>query len=210
MDRRVMDRWGSFHASFIWERRAAVLTSHLINLLKGEKALLGLDVGCGNGKISSNIQESCPQIKIEGLEIIVREKTAIQTSQYDGQKIPYADKSRDFIMLIDVLHHTDHCDILLKESIRCAREFILIKDHICDNIWDEKRLRFMDYFGNIADGVPLPYNYFSKAQWNKKFHEHGLIAEKEFFHLGLYPFIFSWIFDGNLHFIAKLRIKRGA
>ena len=73
-------------------------------------------------------------IHLEGAEISVRkEGAAINVRQFDGKKLPYADNSFDFCMLIDICHHTTDPEKILKECVRVSRKFILIKDVYCQN-----------------------------------------------------------------------------
>jgi len=145
-------------------------------------------------------------LKMVGVDVFVRENTAIEVIQFDGKRLPFADKSFDFIMLSDVLHHTDDPLVILQECARVAREFILIKDHVCDSEWDRIRLSFMDWVGNRGYGVVLPYNYLSTTEWNNLYEKAGLICEKKINKLDLYPQPLSSIFDSSLHFIVKLLI----
>jgi hypothetical protein len=62
----------------------------------------------------------------------------------------------------------------------------------------------MDWFGNAAHGVRLPYNYLSDAEWQGIWSRLGLRIERLADRLGLYPRPFTWLFDRRLHFIVRL------
>lgn len=194
------------HGFTVSGRRIKQLRNNLIHLLPKNTVLEGLDVGCGSGKLAKKIQDSCPEIQMSGVEVLVRENTAITVTKFDGKRLPFEDKSYDFTMLVDVLHHTDAPAGLMRECVRVSRQFILIKDHLCESWWDRVRLRFMDWVGNRGYDVYLPYNYLSQRNWNKLYQICGVVCEDKVTKLNLYSYPFSLIFDSHLHFIAKLVI----
>jgi SAM-dependent methyltransferase len=194
------------HSSTVSKRRIRQLSSHLTQLLLNQQILVGLDVGSGSGELAHNLEVNYPNLKMFGVDVLLREDTAIEVVKFDGERLPFADKSYDFVILIDVLHHTQEPLELLQECVRVSRQFILIKDHICESCWDRVRLSFMDWVGNRAYDVQLPYNYLSENQWMTLYGQTGLVCERKINKLRLYPQPFSLIFDSYLHFLAKLRI----
>lgn len=194
------------HSSKISGRRINRLSRLLIPFLDKHDSLSGLDVGCGNGRLARDLMNHLPNLTFIGVDVLLREETAIKIFKFDGATLPFESKSFDFILLIDVLHHTTEPHKLLKECSRVAKHFILIKDHYCDTWWDRIRLSFMDWVGNRAYGVPLPYNYLSRFRWKTMFKEAGLIMDGISETLSLYPQPFSFLFDSSLHFIANFSI----
>lgn len=192
------------HQSVVSGRRIKVLSDRLSKLIPNEISLSGLDVGCGSGELARNIKYLHPQIEIVGVDVLVRGNTAIKVSEFDGKQLPFADRSFDFVMLVDVLHHTSEPLVLLKECARVSRQFILLKDHICESWWDRLRLSFMDWVGNRAYNVTLPYNYQSQDNWNHLFEASRLSCDIKYEKLGIYPQPVSLLFDSALHFVAKL------
>jgi hypothetical protein len=71
---------------------------------------------------------------------------------------------------VDVLHHTDDPRVLLRGA-RVARRNILIKDHTRNGLFAGPTLRFMDGVGNARFGVALPYNYWTRQQWQDAFRD---------------------------------------
>src|SRR5262249_8844083 len=132
---------------------------------------------------------------------LVRPAARIPVRSFDGQKLPYPDRSFEVIMFVDVLHHTGDPRILLKEAARVGK-FVLIKDHFRDGLLANATLRLMDWVGNARYGVALPYNYWPKSEWLWAYGEFGLRVVEMRERLHLYPSPLSWFFERRLHFIA--------
>ena len=197
---------GRLHGGFVHNRRVTVLSEHIARLLP--PAAHVLDVGCGDGAIAARLLALRPDIRIEGVDVLVRQHTAIPVRPFDGMRIPYDDRSVDVVLMVDVLHHTDDPVVLLRESARVARLEVLVKDHLREGIGARLTLRGMDWIGNARHGVRLPYTYWSLAEWNKAFGQLGLAVRRWESALHLYPVPASWLFDRSLHFIAGLSITR--
>jgi hypothetical protein len=114
------------------------------------------------------------------------------------------DRAVYVILLVDVLHHADNPIRLLTEAARVARQAIIIKDHIQAGWFDRQTLRLMDWTGNAAHGVALPYNYWSAQEWTLALQRIGAAIETWNTTLGLYPWPASALFDRSLHFVARV------
>jgi len=187
------------HRRFVSRRRDRALARAAARLLPAE-GLTGLDVGCGTGLVAC----LTPGAQFEGCDVLVRPQTYIPVTEFNGRTLPYPDDSFDFAMFVDVLHHVDDPLGLLLEARRVSRRFVLIKDHYCENLWNHLVLRFMDWVGNRAHGVSLPYRYLGRARWRRLFQEAGLVPAALDERLGLYPRPFSWLFESGLHFMVRL------
>jgi len=119
--------------------------------------------------------------------------------------LSFDDCSFDAVMTIDVLHHCNDPVSVLKECARVSKRWVLIKDHVSDSVYDEKILKFMDWVGNRAHGVVLPYNYLSTSEWNSAFDKVGLKSVRKINQLNLYPMPFDMIFGGSLHCLHLLK-----
>lgn len=190
------------HNKLIYSRRMIRLSELLSDMLDNCHNIL--DVGCGDGKIDLYLMERRKNIQIIGIDVLVRPDTYIDVLAYDGDHIPLEDGAVDTIMLIDVLHHVDNPNQLMKELVRVTSSTIIIKDHFKWGFVSYLKLRIMDYVGNAHYHVRLPYNYLTKMEWNNMFRDNGLHIEACKTELNLYKGIFHVLFDSNLHFIVKL------
>lgn len=199
---------GLVHTNTVLSRRAVVLRDAICNVLPRGNKLTGVDIGCGNGILGLSIMEKRPDVRMTGVDVHIWPKTVIPVTKYDGNRLPFEDKSVDFAILSDVLHHCESPRAVLMEAARISRKFVIIKDHVCQNGFDRIVLRFMDWFGNRGYGVALPYKYFSSTEWETVFAELGLKPEVTNTKLGLYPFPFSLLFERKLHFVSRVAVEK--
>jgi len=200
---RAIVLMGKTHGRLVHARRVSVIAEKLASILEPGCKLL--DVGCGDGKLASMLQESVPGISLQGLEVLPREDCAIPCSKFDGTHLPFPDNSFDACLFVDVLHHTNDPLTVLRDACRVSRKFILIKDHLAENAFDHWTLRLMDWIGNRPHGGVLPYAYLSRGRWQNFYRRLGLTVVKTEDRIPLYPFPFSVLFGRNLHFIALLK-----
>jgi SAM-dependent methyltransferase len=197
-----MSAMGVLHEKLVFNRRVETLAEWFAKLVPSAARVL--DVGCGDGLISAELQSRRPDLTVTGIDVLPRAHTHIPVEIFDGSRIPFADESFDVVLFCDVLHHTPAPTTLLHEARRVARRSVLIKDHNRDGVAAGARLRFMDWVGNSRFGVALPYNYWTKSQWRDAWQEIGLQADQIITDLGLYLLPANWIFGAKLHFIARL------
>jgi SAM-dependent methyltransferase len=167
-----------------------------------------LDVGCGDGTLARSITERRPGLEATGVEIRARPQTAIPVREFDGRILPFADRSYDVVMLVDVLHHAEEPTLLIREAARVAARAVIIKDHLTGAWLSHERLRLMDWVGNIGHGVPLRYAYWSPEQWREAFRAAELREVDRREQLGLYGPALRWFFERRLHFVNRLVSER--
>jgi SAM-dependent methyltransferase len=201
----MVDFAGSIHDRYVVARRVGTLARHLAPLLPKNGRVL--DVGCGDGAVSQAILRLRPDLRFEGVEVMRRGKPEIKVSMYEGKTIPFADRSFDAVLFVDVLHHADPAR-LLGEGARVASQCVVIKDHIADGLLAVPTLRFMDWVGNARFGVALPYQYWTRAEWEEEFERLGLAPVMWKDSLGLYPWPAGRWFDRRLHFVSRLERVR--
>lgn len=188
------------HSSLVFSRRVERLTRALDALIPASAKIL--DVGCGSGLISWNLQQLSSRREFVGIDVVERDTCMIPCQMYDGDKLPFGPASFDYVLFVDVLHHTPDAESLLAQAKRIARCGIVVKDHYCESGLDYRTLSLMDWFGNAQYGVALPNNYKSTREWREMFGRLGLREIRTVTDIGLYPFPFNMFFERGLHFVS--------
>ncbi|EME69320.1 methylase [Paramagnetospirillum caucaseum] len=191
-----------FHRRHFTTRRAEVLAARIAALLPQGASVL--DVGCGNGLVESLMLRRRPDLSAQGVDIRIRPECLIPAREYDGKTIPLADDSVDYAMIIDVLHHTDDPEVLMREACRVARKGLVIKDHLIHGLFAESTLKLMDWAGNAPYGTVLTYNFWAEEQWRAAWLRLGLRVTDWQGALGIYGWPLTLMCDRSLHFLARL------
>jgi ubiquinone/menaquinone biosynthesis C-methylase UbiE len=79
--------------------------------------------------------------------VLVWPHTKIPVTAFDGEHLPFPDKSVDVVMFVYVLHHTNDPEVLLREAQRVALKAVVLKDHTRNGLLAYTTLRFMDWVG---------------------------------------------------------------
>ncbi|HWZ83259.1 MAG TPA: class I SAM-dependent methyltransferase [Terriglobales bacterium] len=200
------DLAGSLHDRYVAPRRVRIL-ANLVAPLLPENARV-LDVGCGDGAVSRAIQQLRPDLHIEGVEVLLRDRSEIPVAAYDGKNLPFPDQSFDCVVMVDVLHHENDPARLLREAARVTSQCVVVKDHLLEGLLAAPTLRFMDWVGNARHGVALPYRYWRRAEWQLEIERAGLAPVTWDESLRLYPWPASLVFDRELHFVSRLEKRQ--
>ncbi|MBN2120934.1 MAG: methyltransferase domain-containing protein [Candidatus Omnitrophica bacterium] len=204
----VVSIYRSLHVKFTSQKRINVIKASILNILpKNEVFDSWLDVGTGDGVLMQQIYKSIEDriMSLKGLDIRMCLDSLVPSAVYDGQRVPFFENSFYIVSFIDTLHHTHDIFSLLKEAKRVAKKYVLIKDVLYEKEWQLISLRVQDWFGNVATGCPLVYNFLKKKQWQEVFERLGLKilvlrSSIEF----KYLFPFNVLCPGCLHFICLL------
>jgi len=193
---------GMGHDRLIFNRRIRLLTERLAPFfVKGERVL---DVGSGDGLLARRLMLERPGLTLEGVEVVVRPTVHIPTKKFDGLHIPHPDRSFDSVLIVDVLHHTNEPQALLKEAARVAKKSIIIKDHCIDSWLSRKTITATDWIANRPHGVPLPFNFQNSEQWESLISATGFEKVAELKNMPMYPFPFDRLLNWSHDFIVKL------
>jgi ubiquinone/menaquinone biosynthesis C-methylase UbiE len=197
--------FGDLHDRLIYQRRIRAISMAIAPLLPQG---LVLDVGCGNGDFGAYLMSLRKDIRIIGLDVMLRPFTAIPVVLYDGGELPFMDKSISGVIIADTLHHTRQPDRVMRECLRVAREAVVVKDHFFENEFQKFLLRLLDLGGNLAHGVPSIYNYFNREQWAAMLNEvdgHEVYRSEEV--EGQYPGFFQPILGRGIQFVSKVSVS---
>ena len=148
-----------------------------------------LDIGCGDGSITSMIgsylRKYCNEnIEINGIDVYDRRKydfPHLKFKLYNGIQIPYEDRSFDMITVFMVLHHIDDIYAFLNEILRVLRKggILIIREHDVDSIQMKYIIdiqhELYNKVWNKKDNDDMPVtNYKSKDDWDFLIEDIGL------------------------------------
>ncbi|MBP6754831.1 MAG: methyltransferase domain-containing protein [Bacteroidia bacterium] len=192
------------HALTIHTNRVSTISNILVQNIPTDVASV-LDIGCGDGLISKEINTSLNKLSYTGIDVMDRPTCYINYVSFDGVNIPFKEQEFDAVQLIDVLHHTDDIQKVLENALKYTNKYVIIKDHIYLSKFDFLILKFMDWVGNAPHGVKVIYNFQKEITWDNYFSK--LSLKKVYFNkqIKLYPWYVNWIFGRELHFIAILK-----
>jgi ubiquinone/menaquinone biosynthesis C-methylase UbiE len=130
-------------------------------------------VGDGDGYVSMRIQERTGAI-IQGLDILHFKKYRVQRIPlviYDGNEIPFTDRSFDISAGVFLLHHCQNYEFTLQEMIRVSKRKLILFEDVFNNRLELTFLRFFDTIENrtFSSEMPIPYHFKTILQWKNIF-----------------------------------------
>lgn len=192
---------------WISEYRVSRLADAIGSRLRHFAAARVLDVGCGLGRITTRLQHDFPSFDFKGIDTVIQPEAVIPVEWYGGTDLPFADRSMDIVMLIDVLHHAEDPVQLLRECGRVTCSLVLVKDHVCESWYDWLRLACMDWLGNRPFAIPTTYRYFSRREWQAAFEAAGLNCTTLEIGVRTCPGPLGMFLERGVQMVAELAIR---
>lgn len=162
--------------------RGEILLDAYRKWIKGRSSVL--DVGCGDGTMGKLIGDEF-KCRIEGTDIMDFVKGTIPFKKMSSEtKLPYRNKTFDFAMLNDMLHHTRKQKEILGEALRVAHNVLIFETK------PTAMAKILDHVLNWQHNMkmPIPLTHKTPEYWSRLFEEMGLKFEyREPRHSFLYP-----------------------
>ncbi|MBI3955313.1 class I SAM-dependent methyltransferase [Candidatus Gottesmanbacteria bacterium] len=145
-----------------------------------EKSSKIIDIGSGTGDIAYLLKERGKDITpvdvadFHGVRLI-------NTTIYDGQRLPFSDNSFDTALLLMVMHHTPSPDLVFSEAARVAKEIIVIETSYTNRI-DRWFTVITDAMGNLRLQA-FWSSYKTDEDWRRFFSQKGFkIIQSQKYH----------------------------
>lgn len=113
----------SFFQRIVRGRSVAVVNRILPFLIRSKKII---DIGSGTGDVTFLLGKHGKDVTPVDVGDFHGPRL-VETTVYDGQKLPFPDKSFDTAMLLMVMHHTPNPEIVFDEASRVAKEIVVIE-----------------------------------------------------------------------------------
>jgi len=163
-----------------------------------------LDVGAGDGEIASRVAARLGASRVAGVDILVRPESAIEVFPYDGEVLPFPDRSFEIVTISDVLHHCQKPTNVLKECLRVAERCVLVKDHFRFGPYSQAMLWAMDVIGNREAGVFVRGTYFTPTEWIEMTRDVGGTFAKLIWPMQIHGAPFRMITRDEVQFSARI------
>lgn len=162
------------------ERTAQQRYKLFSDFLNGKKIL---DVGVGGGSMSHLLVSQGK--KVSGIDVVNTSLYEhITPVLYDGENIPFQDKSHDVATIICVLHHCTDQLRVLEEAMRVSKRVVIIEDTF-RNSFERALVSARDCIGNWEF---YDHPYRTTQDWRDVFTERGwkVTYSKEWSSIELY------------------------
>ena len=168
-DDERMRRFFGDSAFYPWYRLR--LAEYVARLLPRDQPCSVLDVGAGDGSLGLALATYRPRTRVVGIEVALRKATrqGVRMVRFDGQALPFRDRSFDVALVSNVLHHASDPEALMAEIWRVTGRRIVIKDHLSRGQLDDLKLAALDVLGNLRFGAQVRASYLSRDRWERLF-----------------------------------------
>lgn len=101
---------------------------------------------------------------------------SVQPVIYDGEQLPFQDKSFDTVLLITVLHHLKVPEKLIRSAVRVGKQLLIMED-IYNNTFQKYLTFFADSLNNW-EFIGHPHSNKTDDGWRRVFENQGVEVKK--------------------------------
>lgn len=145
-------------------------------LLPSEEPTTILEVGLGEGEISERVRERFPTAQLVGIDLPDAQlaeawhEKKLNGAFADIVQLPFADRSFDLVMAIEVLEHVPHPSAALREIARVARDDVVLSVPR-EPIWRIANLARGKYIRDLGN-TPGHIQHWSRRAFTALVEEH--------------------------------------
>ena len=137
-----------------------------------------LDLGCGDMILTEFIHNNS-DLRVTGIDTVDSNLSRLPVLLYDGDRIPFPDRSFDATMVAYVLHHCQDIAAVLSEMKRVTARKLIVFEEIYHRRISKYVLNTHD-FGNrfLSTKMEIPCNFMKIEQWYDVFASLDLKVDK--------------------------------
>lgn len=167
--------------------RSNIIVNRVSPYIENSKKII--DIGSGTGDVAlffRNAGRDITPVDVADFHGI----RVLETTVYDGKKLPFPDKSFDTALLLMVLHHTPNPELVFSEAARVAKEVVVIETSFTNTI--NKFLTVLtDAIGNLRFNAYWS-SYKTDEEWRQFFNKKGykIVESNKYYDKNLgFPFL---------------------
>jgi ubiquinone/menaquinone biosynthesis C-methylase UbiE len=92
-----------------------------------------LDLGCGNGYFSAQLNEMAPTVGVDFSQKMLAMNPLSQKLQMDAEHLAFQDMSFDLVFCHALLHHVENMDAVIREMRRVSKRHVVVMEPNRDN-----------------------------------------------------------------------------
>lgn len=96
-----------------------------LNLGPGSRIL---DLGCGNGYFSAQLDQMAPTVGVDFSQKMLAMNPLSKKFQMDAEHLAFHDMSFDVVFCHALLHHVENMDAVLREMRRVSKRYVLVME----------------------------------------------------------------------------------
>ena len=138
-----------------------------------------LDIGCGEGYVLDELLAR-GVTNVHGVDIVdIRGNRDYPFRLYDGQTVPFPDRSFDVVVLSFVLHHVPDPRklALLEEALRVSRAKVVVVEDTPSTAFDRVMNRRHGESYRRKIGSAASFGFLTEGEWRWLFRGMGMEAE---------------------------------
>jgi ubiquinone/menaquinone biosynthesis C-methylase UbiE len=156
-------------------------TFHTVSLLTPhvQPGASVLDIGCGEGYVLDELKAR-GVTDVQGVDIVdIRRNKDYPFRLYDGQTLPFPDRSFDLVVLSFVLHHVpnERKLVLIEEALRVSRAKVVIVEDTPTTAFDRLMNHRHGESYRRKIGSAAAFGFLTEGEWRWLFRGMGLEPE---------------------------------
>lgn len=156
---------------WLLNRRAEIVSNECGIYLRCSRRIL--DLGCGTGHIAARVRQDY-KAEIQGVDVERTHETDVPFRIFDGNRLPFPDRSFDTTLIVYVLHHSMNPAQLLAEAKRVTSEYIIVYEDIYQTTVDKLLLCMYHWLASPLSTLHRRPKFMKEPSWLSLFKSVGL------------------------------------